>query len=339
MLSAKRFRLYETSNAGYGEPDYDRLKGLATKWLMKQLGQSRNELDQNQVLVFIEEFHKRYKKKTTETEGICAGMVCNWAWNYLSTNNPEIKPDENVSRRLQGGAEMTSYKRAAMNKEDPTGVAKQKMYRKFFAWPMVVEKEMAAQQFPSATWQFGTSTTQMVNKVMEKEHQPFELSVRIKAPDRDGKVTEGGHAIGLLYHTPTFYVLEPNYGLYKFPQSERAQQELNNHFIQKCPPQSPWELTKIDIDLIPDVQPHEFTLTVHGSWPDDSLRLEYEVRLRNNQATAKGGQTDGQGKATIRGFSPDEAEIHFIGLERDWTRVRLGTQFMLPGGRYTFICK
>ena len=120
-----------------------------------------------------------------------------------------------------------------MRKEDVVPAAEKKMYGQCL---LALEAAITEQQFPDRKSEFKKSTAQMIDKVMQDPNVPFQLGVSPKG---------GAHAMGLLFHTPAFYVLEPNFGLYKFPTDEAAARELNNHFVRILPEKSTWQLTKI----------------------------------------------------------------------------------------------
>lgn len=101
-------------------------------------------------------------------------------------------------------------------------------------------------------------------------------------------------------------------------------------------------LTMFDVAAIHRLYPSRpdpvrFIVSVQGGSADDSLVLDFEVRAAG--ASLK-GKTSALGLAAVRGhFQPETAEIRFEGSGPGSTRVVLGRKFMLPGGRYTFICR
>jgi len=90
---------------------------------------------------------------------------------------------------------------------------------------------------------------------------------------------------------------------------------------------------------LPPPPPRDFTLSVQGSFRgNDSLVLPYEVRSAQNPNRVSKGNTNINGKATIKGFNPEQAEIRIVGHSMGWSRIRLGQACMLPGGRYLYSC-
>ena len=239
------YRVYETDNVARGLPDLGRLQGLARRLAAQRLLALNIGIDDLLPGAFeaavrdnVLRLTEAYDGFTHEERGVCGGWVCNWAYNYLTTNEPESPVTLDEARRLQGHDEMTLFKRTEAKKtKSVKSVARQKMYQsKYMSLTKVIKDGKFLEDF-----RFMRATTQMIDCIVQTPHAPFLLSVRPKGG--------GGHALGLLYHPPTYYFLDPNEGLFKFQTRQKALDEINKHFILKLAAKENWKLIKIDLDV------------------------------------------------------------------------------------------
>jgi hypothetical protein len=217
------------SNMVRGVPDPARLDGLALKLLQREgaINPSPELIKQGAARLAL-----AYRNHVNEV-GMCAGMICNWALNYMSSGDPE-SVHLDAAQLLQGEMMMTGFKRMMMDKDHAVSVAEKKMFLNKGMFLTTVAKN---QLFPSKTVEFKLATVQMLNWIELADNVPFVLTVSL------GSVK---HAIGLLCYQGSYYIVEPNHGIYKFEDRDIAVREMTNHFISTgVPPSSPWKLKAI----------------------------------------------------------------------------------------------
>lgn len=219
-----KYRVQATDNSAKAAPDPDRLDGLARRYCAA-VGITDAGVVEKQKMNFF----KMYRDSHQEG-GVCGGMVCDWAHNVLLTSDPAKAISPVRARILQGQAEMTTFKRTAMEKEDPVGTSRDKMYA---SQGMSLWSLLDNEAFSMRTYEFKDSTAKLLNWIELFEDAPAALSIEMKG---------GRHALGLLHHQQCHYVLEPNQGLYRFDSVEVATREINNYFIQNVKPGSQFKL-------------------------------------------------------------------------------------------------
>jgi hypothetical protein len=84
----------------------------------------------------------------------------------------------------------------------------------------------------------------------------------------------------------------------------------------------------------PPPPPRSFEVTFQG-YPRDFLELTFSVRSTHNPGRVANFRANPLGRATVRGFDPDHAEIS-VQPWPYWSRVRSDMSVMLPGGRYLY---
>jgi hypothetical protein len=211
----QQYRVYATNNTYRGIPDIGRLSGLARRYCAAYF---RTE-DPRLINLQESAFFKMYCDSRSEG-GVCGGMVCEWAFQYLQTRDPvlEFSPIEAVL--LQGDAAMTGFKRTAMDKRDPNGTARTKMYS---SKGLQLSPLLDSHPFPDMTFRYKEVTANIIAKIGQMDATPMLMSIEVQG---------GRHAIGLLGHGGSYYLLEPNQGLFKFDSVEVFFRELNNYFIR-----------------------------------------------------------------------------------------------------------
>lgn len=231
MLNRK-YQVYPTVNTAKAIPDADRLRALAVK-LLKKYDEATPDAVEAQTGLLL----KEYRDTFTEA-GVCAGMVCSWAFNYFSTDEPACPMNIEDAQFLQSVKQTTTFKRRAMEKPQAVSVSASKMYQNV----NLVVTRAVRNTFPQQRHAFMTSTAQMLDYLVNKV--PFTLSVKVTGAA--GQHAAGvKHALGLLCHDGIYYVLEPNLGLYKFASKPVIAGELNNHFIQGVQAGSNWSLKSV----------------------------------------------------------------------------------------------
>jgi hypothetical protein len=145
-------------------------------------------------------------------------MVCNWAINYLGSGDPE-SVDLVEAKLLQGEMLTTAFKRLALDKDSALSTATDKLYGKRGA---SLKAMVSNQMFPLNKREYNTATAYMIDWVTLVDQVPFLLTISLGT---------GNHAIGLLYHDGSYYICEPNEGIYKFENKDVALREVNNHLI------------------------------------------------------------------------------------------------------------
>jgi len=239
-MPLNQYLVYETNNRTYGVPDVTKIDRLA-----QEVCVSSGVTDPAVVQQMKWGLFRKYKQHATK-DGVCAGMVCNWAYNYLSTSDPESPVEIASARLLQGKYMMSQFKQAVrqtMIAPDTNGgtankdAAEDKMFKKkdMVLWTIVQEE-----RFPPQTHKFKDQTSKILDWVEFIDTVPYLLSVEMK----DGQQV-GRHAMGLLCFPPCFYLLDPNIGLCRFGDLSKATIEINNHFIKICVPNSTWYLKAI----------------------------------------------------------------------------------------------
>lgn len=226
------YQVFPASNNYKGVVDPSRFETLAKKMITKY----GVEPDPATVTAFTLQLVKKYKSANTQ-EGVCGGMVCDWAFGYLDTGNPERPPNLASTRINQGHALGTTFKRAVQGKEDAISVAVQKMYRNR---GLYLTSMLTKEAFPANTSDFKLITEKLINWIDLTSEVPFFLDLEVKLGSNQGR-----HAIGLVNHHGRFYILDPNCGLYGFNDRDTAQREINNHLIAIAIPNSSLALEAI----------------------------------------------------------------------------------------------
>jgi hypothetical protein len=227
-----KYQVFPTSNNYKGVVDPSRFERLAQKMITK----FGLEPDPATVKTFMLQLIKKYNSVNTQ-EGVCGGMVCDWAFGYLETGNPERPPNMASARLNQGAALGTIFKRAAQDKEEAVSVAVKKMYLNRGLYLTTI---INGDVFPAHTTDFKLITEKLINWIDLTSEVPFFLDLEAKSGANQGR-----HAIGLLNHRGCFYILDPNCGLYGFNGRDAAQREINNHFIAVAVPNSSLEFKAI----------------------------------------------------------------------------------------------
>ena len=226
-----KFRLERTDNNIGSIPNFSRLRGLARRYCAGQkLEPTEANLDHFQGL-FELNYHALEKEG-----GICVGMVCEWSFVYLMTGDPARKPQQAPSQMHQGDAFITVFKRVFMAKlDDTTAIAERKMFAKHG----MTLTALRSKPLPGNTVQFA-ATVQEISSLLESvSGLPCVLSVP--------PISGGRHALGLLQHGNDYYVLEPNEGLFRYPNRTVFEANLSNHAIQKFSPGKDWKLSAIQM--------------------------------------------------------------------------------------------
>lgn len=206
-----------------------RLKGLALRYCeWKRRTDVTFKLDE----AYMEAF---FRKTITDSlqAGICGGMVCEWAWEYLITDDPVCVPGITESAKLQGLNSMTVFKRGMMQKDKDIAVGRNKMYE---SMGLGLTKVISHQVMPETTEKFIDMTKDLATKLQEKV--PYLLSISPQG---------GKHAIGLTRLNGRFFVLEPNQGLFGYAGERTFSIQLANHFKQILAARSPWKLKSISL--------------------------------------------------------------------------------------------
>jgi len=238
-MPLNQYLVYITDNRTTGVPDVTKIERLA-----QEVCESSGVTEKVAVQQVKYGLFRRYKLATRD--GVCAGMVCNWAYNYLSTSDPESPVEIGSARLLQGKYMMSQFKQAirqTMIAPGPNGGAantrtpEDKMFKKksMVLWTIAQEE-----RFPPRTDKFKDQTAKILDWVEFIDTVPYLLSVEMREGQQVGR-----HALGLLCLPPRFYLLDPNIGLCKFGGLEKASMEINNHFIKTCVPNSTWYLKAI----------------------------------------------------------------------------------------------
>ena len=222
----KRYRVFETCNEVAPLPDMARLEGLARRMCARTGAQDAQVGPIKQTLW-------RMYVDSNQRGGVCGGMVCEWAFNYLITGDADIPPSQRESALLQRDMEMTFFKRGMMDKEDANKAAQTRMYA---SRSLVLSTVERSQALPAQTMHYRATTEQIVNALTHAT--PHLLAVAPRG---------GRHAIGLLCHHQDYFVLEPEHGLFRFKQKQAMVNELNNHFVQVLPVRSVWKLKAIKL--------------------------------------------------------------------------------------------
>ena len=264
MKSSKKYMVYPTDNNVQGHADFgtrftDRFLRKARETMLQEErffsnGGKVSLEDLDEIAELVDEMMKnpaekaKFKQSLTQEftrtllvfrgeAGVCGGMVCTWAQNYLTTGNPEAPIDQNDAMQLQGDQEVTFFKRRMVRKDgDSVAVARDKALK---SRGMCETTVIQSAHFPNRSDKFKQATAIILNWVYFEENNPFVLSVQLG---------NSRHAIGLLYHDDDYYILEPNYGLFRFQSEgtttgrELALREINNHFVTTLKPSSPWQL-------------------------------------------------------------------------------------------------
>jgi hypothetical protein len=223
------FRKIPTANHHTADLDMGRLKGLARRYCAwKRTTDVNFKLTED----YMEEF---FRKTITESMqgGICGGMVCEWAWEYLITDDPVCVPGINDSAKLQGINAMTVFKRGMMQKDNDIKVGRTKMYD---SMGLGLTKVIGHQTMPETTEKFVDMTKEIATKLQERV--PYLLSI---------SPLGGKHAIGLTRLNGRYYVLEPNQGLFGYPGERSFTLQLANHFRQILAVRSAWKLKSISL--------------------------------------------------------------------------------------------
>jgi hypothetical protein len=223
------YRKIPTTNNHNADLDMGRLKGLARRYCAwKRTTDVNFKLTED----YMEEF---FRKTITESMqgGICGGMVCEWAWEYLITDDPVCVPGIKDSAQRQGINMMTVFKRGMMQKDDDIKVGRQKMYD---SMGLGLTKVIGHQTMPDTTEKFVDMTKEIATKLQERV--PYLLSI---------SPSGGKHAIGLTRLNGRYYVLEPNQGLFGYAGERTFTIQLANHFRQILAVRSAWKLKSISL--------------------------------------------------------------------------------------------
>lgn len=216
-------------NTEKGVPDPARLLGLARRYLQRA---GVTNPSSQAIEAEAATFAGHYKRHVTQI-GTCAGMVCNWAINYLGSGDPE-SVDLVEAQLLQGEMLMTGFKRLIMDKDNATSAAADKLYAKRGA---SLKAMVSNQMFPINKREYSTATAYMIDWITIADYVPFLLTISLVG---------GNHAIGLLCHDGSYYICEPNEGIYKFENKDVALREINNHLIaSNIRANSAWNLNAI----------------------------------------------------------------------------------------------
>jgi hypothetical protein len=222
MLPTKN-RVYATDNTDSNIHDLARLVNLTTKFMGKGMSLEQAVSAKQTIAAYL---------VTHSVGGYCAGMVCDWASSYARTGNPELPLDMTSARTMQGNMQTTVMKRVALDKPEPTATARTKMYRNVG----LSQKMLVSSQLPEAKPEYEKIAAQISGWVSIMDDQVLQLSL---------DMGDGRHAIGLLLKNASFYILEPNQGLYKFGGEAVYRQNITSYLNENCPPQSPWSLLAI----------------------------------------------------------------------------------------------
>jgi hypothetical protein len=223
-----KFLIYKTNNNVKASPDVDRLIGLARRFADKEMPGSGSQPE------IVARLVTRFTKEWEDSKvlGVCGGMIAEWAWEYFVTGDPLARPNEAAIERTQARQEMTYFKRKWMEKAHQGSTAQSRMYADV---GLALTKVIRHNPLPLSTKDFQRATIQISMQLAEGV--PFLLSV---------SPTGGRHALGLTVHQGSYYVLEPNQGMFRFPTEAVFVEELGNYFIQKLIPGSIWRLKRID---------------------------------------------------------------------------------------------
>jgi hypothetical protein len=227
----KRCQVYETDNTLMPDPDLTRILGLARRL---QGGGEITTSTYASACSLERLYLEQYK-----SHGVCAGTVCNWAYEYLSLGTPELRPSGVEAAETQGAMQMTLFKRLTSAKdggdlERNIDVARRKMYAKK---GMVLSSILDREQLADAVHGFKHATRLIADWVELIPEVPCLLSVPMKGGGR--------HALGALQHPPKFYALDPNHGLYAFTSRTQFENELTNYFVTRLEPLGTWSLLAI----------------------------------------------------------------------------------------------
>jgi hypothetical protein len=215
--------------------DIERLKGLARRFLDRmQPGAGSNPFAVN---AFAEKWQMEWKANADEREkekkseaGICGGMVAVWVCDYLIFGDPRTPPDRSESIERQMHVVTTAFKRTMMDKPDPVSTGRTKVY----ADKNLSLTNVLANVMPTERLKYENVTSEIAGELMPGK--PLLLSVAIGT---------GRHALGLILDNASFYVLEPNRGVFCFSTRHIFERELNNYLVQNLLPLSRWELMQI----------------------------------------------------------------------------------------------
>lgn len=222
MLPTKN-RVYATDNTDVSILDLARLASLSGKFMSKGMSVEQAIAARQTVAAYL---------ITNASGGNCAGMVCEWASAFARTGNPELNLNMDSARRMQGNLRTTTMKRTALDKPEPAVTARTKMYR----GAGLSQKLLVTSQMPDEKPKYEQTAAQISGWVSIMDDQVLQLSVDFG---------DGRHAIGLLFKGASFYILEPNQGLYKFSSEAVYRENIKSYLMENCPPGSPWSLLAI----------------------------------------------------------------------------------------------
>lgn len=103
-------------------------------------------------------------------------------------------------------------------------------------WAGLGQKLLVSSKLPEAKHEYDAPAGEIVGWVSIMDEQVLQLSVAFD---------DGRHALGLMSKGPSYYVLDPNQGLYKFGNEAVYRRNLKSYLFDNCPPGSPWSLMAI----------------------------------------------------------------------------------------------
>jgi hypothetical protein len=221
------YRIAITTNNVRPSPDPDGLFALARRYANKHQPGKQDVQLAPLVTWFMDE------RDRSEREGICGGMVSEWAWGYLIGGEPSDLPTQDQSMRAQAAFQMTAQEGLIMEEPHARSIAQSRMYADK---QLVLTRIIGHKPLPADLRQFPQAVTEIANQLVDAV--PFLLVV---CP------VGGRHAMGVTLHQSAYYVLEPDRGLFRFKNRQTFETELSNFFKQILKPGSQWKLKRIDL--------------------------------------------------------------------------------------------